>query len=532
MKMKKLFKNYILAFVLSIISLFIISNDNIGAIGYNVKSSQDRIQNSYYVFDYNGTPYYSYGGVNLRYNNSTDTWESFGGNTSINGQYVQQIGDTLYYFGGSSSRLYKINPTTDTAWTTFTTSNYNYYGDYMYWIGDNLYFSNNSTHAVLNPSDMSWSAVTWTGSVTQFYGNSVFTWNNNLYYINGAEIYKKVEGVLEWQLLNGTLGATFSGVDTWQYNGDLYYTNYNNSSVNGLTAFTPTYKFNTTTNSFEVVELTGSHRFGGRMVYYANNKPQFAYYYSIYELDYVAVGNISEEDLENAYNEGFNEGNNNLLRVTGCEIVSIENQSPSAFGYTSDCEINRNGNIYNAYDNINNIVNLDNLTRELITYSDIEIKFYVVKNPYFSGQLMFYTKEQTGARISLYNNDVLVETHLVQALNGITYSFYPITMDIQFNSIVIEYEDYYVAPHEFGLIQTNTYAPISEYNYNRGYNVGYTAGNGSGNNIAGIIGAIFVGPINMLSTIFDFEFLGINLAGFILSLTTLLVVIWLIKRFI
>ena len=105
-------------------------------------------------------------------------------------------------------------------------------------------------------------------------------------------------------------------------------------------------------------------------------------------------------------------------------------------------------------------------------------------------------------------------------------------MDIQFNSIVIEYEDYYVAPHEFGLFSSNTYGSISEYNYNRGYNVGYTAGNESGNNIAGIIGAIFVGPINMLSTIFNFEFLGINLAGFILSLTTLLVVIWLIKRFI
>lgn len=248
----------------------------------------------------------------------------------------------------------------------------------------------------------------------------------------------------------------------------------------------------------------------------------------------------SEEELEEVYQEGYNAGvlaGNNLdLLVESCTIVSLEGLNPQDYGYTDSCDIRSSGSTFNAYDNYNSIVTIDNLVSELMPFSDVVLSFdissYSMDLGINNGYLMFYTKEQTGAVIKLYNDNVLVDSHLIQAIGNSTYSFYSLTGVGFFNRIVIEYEDYATAPHSFGIIDYNTYTSISNYNYVRGYRTGFTAGNESGNNIPGIIGAVFVGPINMLSTIFDFEFLGINLAGFILSLTTLLVVIWLIKRFI
>ena len=71
--------------------------------------------------------------------------------------------------------------------------------------------------------------------------------------------------------------------------------------------------------------------------------------------------------------------------------------------------------------------------------------------------------------------------------------------------------------------------------YTNGYNVGYDKGvnyaSNGGNTLVGLVGAIFTAPVNMLQTIFDFEFLGINLTSFLFSLISLFIVIWLIRKF-
>lgn len=75
--------------------------------------------------------------------------------------------------------------------------------------------------------------------------------------------------------------------------------------------------------------------------------------------------------------------------------------------------------------------------------------------------------------------------------------------------------------------------------YNKGYNSGYLYGyekgvdavEGTDNTLVGLVGGILTAPVNMLKTIFDFEFLGINLTHFIFSIVSLFIVIWLIKVF-
>lgn len=75
--------------------------------------------------------------------------------------------------------------------------------------------------------------------------------------------------------------------------------------------------------------------------------------------------------------------------------------------------------------------------------------------------------------------------------------------------------------------------------YNRGYTAGYDDAeqlyvdtSGNGNTLVGLAGTILFSPVQMMKEIFNFEILGVNLAGFILSIITLIVVAWLIKRLI
>jgi hypothetical protein len=96
----------------------------------------------------------------------------------------------------------------------------------------------------------------------------------------------------------------------------------------------------------------------------------------------------------------------------------------------------------------------------------------------------------------------------------------------------INYNVGYNEGYEIGYTEgSNT---TNETSYNLGYNAGYSYAteNASENSLVGVVGAVATTPVTILTSIFNFEFLGINIAGFILSIITLFVVIWLIKRFI
>lgn len=68
--------------------------------------------------------------------------------------------------------------------------------------------------------------------------------------------------------------------------------------------------------------------------------------------------------------------------------------------------------------------------------------------------------------------------------------------------------------------------------YEEGRSIGYEEGANASNTLVGMVGAIFTGPVTMFEQIFNFNVLGINFAEMLLGLVTLLVVIWLIKKFI
>ena len=169
-----------------------------------------------------------------------------------------------------------------------------------------------------------------------------------------------------------------------------------------------------------------------------------------------------------------------------------------------------------------------------------------IDDPYDNNGISYYTLSQVA---SIENNYYVfnLSDYVVGDINYFT------TIDLTFkgssnnnsaitnaNLFVLGYantiinEDSYNLGYQNGYTAGNTMAQyaINKSSYNNGYNAGYNAGTRVGDNsIRGLAETILTSPVNMFKTMFNVEFLDINLAGFILSIFTIIVVIWLIKRF-
>ena len=142
------------------------------------------------------------------------------------------------------------------------------------------------------------------------------------------------------------------------------------------------------------------------------------------------------------------------------------------------------------------------------------------------------------------NNYVNVVQEGVNSSNAFSYlnriKVWSDSVDMQtltFGFENISYSQGYNSGYNVGYGVGNSYGQGVGYNqgYNQGYLYGYEKGvdavEGTDNTLVGLVGGVLTAPVNMLQTIFDFEFLGINLTHFIFSIISLFIVIWLIKIF-
>lgn len=67
--------------------------------------------------------------------------------------------------------------------------------------------------------------------------------------------------------------------------------------------------------------------------------------------------------------------------------------------------------------------------------------------------------------------------------------------------------------------------------YNKGYNEGYNSGAGGNNTLVGMIYAVIDAPFQVLKDSLNFNFLGVNIADFILSFITLIICIRILRFF-
>ena len=125
----------------------------------------------------------------------------------------------------SFNRFKATNWTTKT-WNGLTT----FYGSDIWTDGDNIYYSRNTDHYVLNKSTSTWTPKTWSGLAT-FNGRNIWTDGDNIYYSNDYSSY----GVIGQYVLNKSTSTwesktwsgltSFSSNSIWTDGDNIYYLN-------------------------------------------------------------------------------------------------------------------------------------------------------------------------------------------------------------------------------------------------------------------------------------------------------------------
>ena len=166
------------------------------------------------------------------------------GLTNFYGQYIWTDGDNIYYSIGSSQ--YVLDKSTSTwsakTWTGLTS----FYGDYIWTDGDNIYYSYNSTNYVLDKSTSTWNTKTWNG-LTNFRGDYIWTDGTNIYYSNSSTQYVLDKSTSTWSEKTWTGLTNFTGKYVWSDGDNIYYSNGGSSSQYVLDKATSTWSQKTWT---------------------------------------------------------------------------------------------------------------------------------------------------------------------------------------------------------------------------------------------------------------------------------------------
>ena len=137
------------------------------------------------------------------------------------------------------------------SWTELTS----FIGVYIWTDGDNLYYSYETQHYVLNKATATWTAKTWAG-LTDFDGNRAWTDGDNIYHSYGTEQYVLNKSTSTWVTKTWTGLTNFTGSDIWTDGDNIYYSN-------GTTQ----YVLNKTTSTWVVKTWTGLTDFSGQYLW-------------------------------------------------------------------------------------------------------------------------------------------------------------------------------------------------------------------------------------------------------------------------
>lgn len=173
------------------------------------------------VILYNGadTTDFAKGGI-YKYNGTE--WESFSGS-------VEQVYDSTSEKAQSGKAVDMavqqfITDNTSLVWETKTWQGLtDFYGVQVWKDGGNTYYSDGTTHRVLNRSTDTWETKTWSG-LTRFYGSGIWHDGDNLYFSEGSTqyVFNRAEDKWETKTWNGLTRFSFN-TDIWTDGTDFYF---------------------------------------------------------------------------------------------------------------------------------------------------------------------------------------------------------------------------------------------------------------------------------------------------------------------
>ena len=163
---------------------------------------------------------------------SKELWvyQSEGGESSDD---IWTDGDNLYY--SNDTTHYILDKTTFTWETTSWSGLSSFYGQYIWTDGENIYYSNRPNHYVLNKATKTWSVKTWNNIPNSFDASYVWLVDNTVYYSQGQMQYvldKTTDtwSVKNWDSEDSDLYALY-GNEIWTDGTDVYFSEYNDQWV-------------------------------------------------------------------------------------------------------------------------------------------------------------------------------------------------------------------------------------------------------------------------------------------------------------
>lgn len=568
------------------------------------------------------------------------------------GSYTYRIDNVDYYSNSNSTYIMNYDENTNTI--NCTSYNWNITvarGDYITYYYGQWHYDAGTTHYTYENNV--WVTTTFTGSISNFYGNNVFVdkYNNEAYILNGSTCYYISDTYVTSTYNINEDGNTYGYTSAKSNILDLYVPSYNTYIQWYISGNRFQFYWDGNNKKFHKVDTIESYDTSVMTpMLYTNagyyiicdtyeNAPTQYYYFNNIMLRYYSSfggGGYTEEDIEEAYQEGYEagqqspqdyqdgyqagitQGENNVTSSPNdyglyTEQQYINNSNYSDFieqqidsvwvnqpvlnnGYynTNWVKINNSNLVINEgtiqldtlYTNNNNITGIRIYFKTYLT-NDLPLSFNNIVDPsnyqYTSVYLKCYIETptstmndnmantcQTTPGISNETNYLELEySYLVNNINyfealantgDVYYSYYSYlkyncleisNISTSSNSLnylngtlnTINYDISAVNLNSYNMGYDKGYQYGQKANnraeFNRGYNKGYDDAeqlyadtSGNGNTLVGLAGTILFSPVQMMKNIFNFEILGVNLAGFILSIITLIVVAWLIKRLI
>lgn len=245
------------------------------------------------------------------------------------------------------------------------------------------------------------------------------------------------------------------------------------------------------------------------------------------------------------------------------------NSNPSVYYLINEATVELSATNYNGGSYSYVMSELYNYTSgNLIDYNGIpNIYQYIRSHEDYYFRIKVYLKQPTNKIINFTFADTSTMEYvavLANSLNGQSYTFErdnsltlkcdtssnyydTITLSglyspdyIRFNMFISDdsysyshgYDEGYSAGHSDGLTEgsENGYASGERYGYERGYNDGANS-NLETNGMKTLFNSILSYPVNMIKSVFNFEFMGINVASVIMFVISIGIVAFVIKKF-
>lgn len=288
--------------------------------------------------------------------------------------------------------------------------------------------------------------------------------------------------------------------------------------VNGINYFTFTLNSSTTkilwysnaTGSYSNLMLnTGSTRL--------NYEPYGTWYPNDISNDLSYVFEGAQIDLYNTNSSTL--VLSDIIHLTNNSIFVLQNDCPLISDYLNSYEGNSRYFYVKIYLNasINNFLVVD-------CYQDVMDTNLVVSSSTNSSTFeRISTNDYIEVRTDFYYKELSYD-----GLYTTNYVNFSINLDLLGINYSLGYNAGYNDGYNSGILEGT--ASGKQSGYIQGYNAGYNVGSSGNNPLYGMVVAVVDAPINIFKDIFNFDILGINIAGVVFGIISLLIIIWLIKK--